>query len=174
MLVYERTPATWVQVARLVPPVGPQGYGRSIALEGDRLVVGASGDYPNYPSGGELHVYHRQAGGWVLASTHRVSDAGLYDQLGAALDIDGDRVIAGAPYDDQAGTDEGAAHIFGVDVVNGEGGGCPAMIGPVIEGPTPILRVPGCHYSGVSTALEIERRAARRRCSCSVQRRRPS
>lgn len=57
--VFERTLVGWTRVARLERPPGAAttaAFGSAIALRGDRLVVGA-------PSGGEVHVYARGAGG---------------------------------------------------------------------------------------------------------------
>ena len=92
------------------------GFGRSVALDGDALLVGA----PDTPFGGAAYVFGRDAGGpgawgefgWVDNPT------GLGDFFGQAVDLYGPTGLAGAPFADGAGGAGGSA-VGRADVLTG-------------------------------------------------------
>ena len=115
--VFERTPGTevWVETAILAPPVPDlnDGYGRSVALEGDRLVVGAHND--------SLIYCYQQAPGsgqWVETQILQISGAGSGPSLGISMSMSGGRLLVGAPgaYVNMV---RGLALIYEVDPVTG-------------------------------------------------------
>ncbi len=75
-------------------------FGRSVAVSGNRIVVGAPGqDW----SEGAAYVYTNSGGTWSKTATLQASDGTANDQFGAAVAIDGDRIIVGAPKDAPGG-----------------------------------------------------------------------
>lgn len=68
-------------------------FGRSVAIQGDRLIIGAPGDSTNSANAGSAHIYERDAlGAWIKAATLRGSFQ--HRCLGTAVDIDGDLAAA--------------------------------------------------------------------------------
>jgi hypothetical protein len=100
----------------LVRPVSPsdgntgEHFGRSVAMDGDTLVVGAPGGGDNQ---GAVYVYTRTvAETWTQTAKLTASDGADGDQLGAAVAIDGTTIVAGAPGDDNAA---GSVYLFDRD-----------------------------------------------------------
>lgn len=98
--VFEKSGASWVQVARLVGAStnASDYFGRGVDVSGDRIVVGA----PNYdsstPAGnGAVKLYEWNGAQW----TEELELLGLSmddgDTLGGAAAIDGDTVVGGSP-----------------------------------------------------------------------------
>jgi hypothetical protein len=86
-------------------------FGKSCALDGNRLAVGAFAATTARP--GSVHVYEFVAGKWVQTARLLASDGGPGDQLGNSVGISGDLVVSGAEYhDDLAGNNCGAAYLF--------------------------------------------------------------
>ena len=97
--VYEHDGAAWVETALLSPPV-PQGamrYGRSVALEGDRAVIGAPGaDVGGFAEAGEVYVYERSGGLWQLQATLQPVAPEAYAYFGDTVALDGDQLAVAA------------------------------------------------------------------------------
>lgn len=60
--VYQRTGSTWALAQTLVPSTGNSAFGASIALAGNGIVVGATGDYLHPP---QAVFYARENGTWI-------------------------------------------------------------------------------------------------------------
>jgi len=78
------------------------GFGASVAMSGNVLVVGAPAQNVVIPLGGEVFIYERTAGVWTLVKRFRLPPvpktlSGDYRRLGAAVAVDGNVVVAGAP-----------------------------------------------------------------------------
>ena len=121
VFLYERDlggPDAWGERTLLTLPGGAQAdrFGHSVALQGDTLAVGASGTDTPFSDSGSVHVYRRDFGGpdaWGrTAELHPEGGAGNED-MGLAVGLDGDVLIAGAPGADLAsGFSAGAAYVF--------------------------------------------------------------
>jgi hypothetical protein len=94
-------------------------FGISVAIDGNRAIVGApfeDGPSNNKDDAGAAYVFEwTAASGWQEAQVLRASNAGLGDQFGSSVAIDGDRAIVGAdkengPSNTKAGV--GAAYVF--------------------------------------------------------------
>jgi hypothetical protein len=78
-------------------PADRGGYGFSVSIDGDRLVVGEPFSYNN---AGRVHIYDRQPdGSWLLDTrffpNHPFNDD--HDLFGYAVELDGDFFISGSP-----------------------------------------------------------------------------
>jgi hypothetical protein len=95
------------------PPVGNgyAGFGSSVALQGQRLVVGAKTDLGFK---GAAYLYDGMSGGvFGPSSTAKWSGEASSDSFGSSVALSGDRVIVGAPNAAVAGiSSAGAAYIF--------------------------------------------------------------
>jgi hypothetical protein len=108
----ERGPFTWKSAAKFQPEPGTPGdsrYGTAVAVRGDIAVVGAPREAG---AAGVVYVYRKQAGGWVLQVRMLAPDAAPHAEFGAALALGEQRLVVGAPADDQAGQDCGAVYVF--------------------------------------------------------------
>ncbi len=119
--VYRWDGAAWVEE----PPVltasdgeAFDAFGDALALDGDVLVVGVpDDDIGGHINQGSVRVYRRTASGWSEEATLLAADGAKKDAFGRSVDVSGDVVVVGAPYDDLGPGglltgDEGSAHVF--------------------------------------------------------------
>jgi hypothetical protein len=101
--VYGRSAAGWsyTTTVRSSPPVPYAEFGVSVALEGDRLVVGALGEQSN---SGAVYVFERVGGTWSQTARLVASDSSAEALFGYSVDLEGDRVVVGSIAD--------AAYVF--------------------------------------------------------------
>ncbi len=116
-------------------------FGRSVAVSGDTIVVGApyessnatgvdgNEDNNSSSSSGAAYVFVRDGDTWTQQAYLKASNTGASDYFGSSVAIDGDTVVVGAPYEDSSATgiggsqsdnsatDGGAVYVF---VRNGE------------------------------------------------------
>ncbi len=88
------------------------GFGGSIAISGDTLVIGALG-HDN--ASGAAYLFNRPASGWQSRTEDlrlTASDASSNDCFGISVGISGSTVVAGAPYDDDRVSNSGSAYIY--------------------------------------------------------------
>ena len=91
-------------------------FGQSVAISGDRLVIGAHRDDLSAVSAGVAYVYDLPSG--MLSQTLTNPSPDLSDNFGFDVDIDGDLIVVGAYRDDGSGIrDAGIAYQF--DASNG-------------------------------------------------------
>lgn len=89
-------------------------FGYSVAIEGDTLVVGAPNDNVNgHDYHGSVSVFVRSGGVWNLQQKLVPTDGNVPFQLGGAVAISGDTIVAGASQDAAGGVaNAGAAYVF--------------------------------------------------------------
>ena len=107
---FTRTNSVWTQQQRITAADGQSfdHFGRSIALEGERLIVGAAGDVSvGQQTPGKAYVYTSSAGFW---SFQQRLMAGLNPNLfGRSVSLDGDSLIIAASQDKGS---IGAAYVY--------------------------------------------------------------
>lgn len=110
-------PDDWTFEATLVSPnpSTTDGYGRSVAVGGNIIVVSAhNADAPAFHSGAAyIFRYDPKTMQWSLEATLTATDSDSVDRFGWSVDIEGDVALIGARSDDNNGvTNAGAAYIF--------------------------------------------------------------
>ncbi|MCC7130582.1 MAG: FG-GAP repeat protein, partial [Anaerolineae bacterium] len=92
------------------------GFGYSVAISGDTLVVGAPGEDSSATgvngnggdnsaaSAGAAYVFGRSGGVWSQQAYLKASNTGAYDQFGWGVAISGDTVVVGASGEDSSAT----------------------------------------------------------------------
>ena len=113
--VFTRTGTTWTQQAKLAASDGAalDSFGRSVAIAGDTIVVGASADDDNGTNSGSVYVFTRTGTTWTEQAKLTASDGAVVDQFGFSVDIAGDTIVAGARQGDGNGiTSSGSAYVF--------------------------------------------------------------
>src|SRR6266498_4582739 len=106
--VFVRSGTGWSQQAKLTASDAAAGdiFGFSVAVTGDTVVVGASGDNM---LAGSAYVFVRSGTGWSQQAKLTASDAASGDRFGAAVGISGDTAVVGAQFGD---TIAGSAYVF--------------------------------------------------------------
>jgi len=84
-------------------------FGRSVALEGDVLVVGSPYDDPMGSDSGSAYVFRRIGSVWLPEAKLVPGDGGAGHHFGESLAISGDAILVGAPQDDVG---IGTAYVF--------------------------------------------------------------
>ena len=119
--VFRRDGMSWVQEAKLTADdaFGGDLFGWSVAISGDRIVVGARGATCGgvFNRCGAAYVYRLEGGGWVQEAKLLASDIAVGDAFGISIAIDNDRLIVGAYHNDDAcpadpDCDSGSAYLF--------------------------------------------------------------
>ena len=110
--VFRESAGTYAQVAKLTAADGATWdvFGRSVAIDGGTIVVGAYGDDP----GGSAYVLRTTDGGVTYNQVAKLTaaDAAANDWFGYSVAIDGSTVVVGSLWDDDAGTNSGSAYVF--------------------------------------------------------------
>jgi hypothetical protein len=106
--IFVRSGGSWVEEQKLVASDGARGdnFGWSVALEGDRALVGA---FAKDSSKGAAYVFVRRGSSWTQDAELIASDPSEKDQFGYSVALAGDRALVGAPGKD---ADRGAGHVF--------------------------------------------------------------
>ncbi len=106
----------WGQVEKVTASDGVKNdsFGVSVSLAGDTLAVGA-GSKDNFK--GAVYLFGRNQGGannWGQVNKVTASDGAEDDNFGVSVSLAGDTLVVGAAYgDDDAGSNSGAAYLFG-------------------------------------------------------------
>lgn len=116
--IFNRSGTTWNQSQKLIPTgsvLFGDFLGESIAMSGDTLVAGASGDQePTRANRGTVYVYTRSGGTWAQQQKLVVPDSQPSTQLGSSIATDGETIVSGALGDTPvvSSPNQGAVYIF--------------------------------------------------------------
>lgn len=116
--VFNRVAGAWQQAQVLSASDGApgDGFGYDVDIDGDLMVVGAYYSSQHGTHSGSAYVYRRVAGTWTEEAKLQASDAQAYADFGWAVAVSGQRIIIGAPYDDNQSTNgAGAAYVYDYD-----------------------------------------------------------
>jgi len=114
--VFERDGAgVWTQIAKLTASdqASGDGFGRSVAIHGTTILVGApQRDGAAGADTGAVYVFKQAGGVWNQSAVITSPTPGATDHFGAAVALSGAFALIGAPLEDAAGTNSGAAFLF--------------------------------------------------------------
>jgi hypothetical protein len=125
--IFRREGPDWIEEVRLTPEnVLPNGqFGAAVAIDGDRIVVGAEYDPIPNVNCGTAYLFQQRDGQWEQISRLVSDDCDVDDRFGADVALDGDTALIGAECDDENGKDAGAAYVFDLRRILTEGDGAP-------------------------------------------------
>jgi hypothetical protein len=111
--IFNYNGTSWVLQQKLVPSATAtyDSFGYSVAIEGDKAVVGSLGN-GNYSAKGAASVYSLAAGSWGLQQVLAASDGSLGDLFGDAAGVSGNFALVGAALGGDNGDHSGAAYLF--------------------------------------------------------------
>ncbi len=115
--IYERNaggPNQWGEVAVLRAGDGRRfdRFGRSVAIDGDTVVIGSTGDDDAGSGSGSAFIFQRIEGQWVESVKLLAEDGIGFERFGEMVAIDGETIIVGAPDQDDMGAKSGAIYVF--------------------------------------------------------------
>lgn len=106
----------WTQQAKLVASDGEaqDWFGRAVAVDDDRVLIGAKLDDNLLIHGGSAYVFVRdeETGTWTEEAKLIAYDETDFDQFGQSVALDDDTAVIGAYTDDDNGTSSGSAYVF--------------------------------------------------------------
>jgi hypothetical protein len=115
--IFEFDGAAWSETAKITPflPTGQDAFGESIALEGNRLAVGAALDDTLGLNAGAAYVYELDGDDWEPVEKITGSGGMAGDAFGGAVDLDGDVLVIGGVGSDGPPVDSGRVWVFRFD-----------------------------------------------------------
>jgi hypothetical protein len=104
----------WVEKQKFTDPNG--GLGSSVSLDGDFALIGNS-SYTIDPFGipisaGAARMYQFDGAQWNQIAFLTAPDLADGDGFGSAVAMSGGRILIGAPFDDDGGTDSGSVYAY--------------------------------------------------------------
>ena len=91
-------------------------FGVSVALDGNRVLIGAFNDSTIGVGTGQAHLFDANTG--ALLQTFDDPTVTFQDRFGTSVALDGNTVLIGAPIDDTNGSGVGQAHLFDASTGN--------------------------------------------------------
>ncbi len=92
--------------------VAEDRFGRTVAIDGETVVVGAPNNDDAGSNSGSAYVFQRSGTVWTEQVKLTASDAAGVDLFGGSVGVSGDTVVVGAIGDDDAGSRSGSAYVF--------------------------------------------------------------
>ena len=87
-------------------------FGKSVAIDGDTIVVGAFGDDEKNINSGAVYIFEKVYGSCQERAKLKALDSDVNDYFGISVAISGDTIVVGANGDEQINSNSGAAYIF--------------------------------------------------------------
>jgi len=112
--IYDWNGSQYVEVGQLTASDADyqDNFGVSVALYGNRLVVGAYREDTTGSNAGKVYIYDWNGSQYVEVGQLTASDASNEDGFGISVALHDDRLIVGAYYNDTATQDEGKVYIY--------------------------------------------------------------
>ena len=101
--VFTVTGTTWTEQAKLNPSWALAGdnFGRSVAVSGNVIVVGAPLHQARGPRAGSVFIFERSGTVWSEVAQINASDGQADDEFGQSVSISGSTIVVGTPQADK-------------------------------------------------------------------------
>ncbi len=115
--IFRAIAGKWEQEAKLIASDGADFdfLGRSVAISGDTVLVGAYADDDAGESSGSAYVFRFDGLQWNEEANLTASDASLGDRFGLAVALSNDVAVIGAAFDRDGGSYTGSAYVYRFD-----------------------------------------------------------
>ena len=112
--IFMRNGKKWTEQVKLTASDADAGdsFGGSVGISGDYAIVGSRTNDDDGTNSGSAYIFMRNGNKWPEQVKLTASDAAAGDTFGVAVAIDGETAIVGAPQNDHADSNSGAAYIF--------------------------------------------------------------
>jgi hypothetical protein len=113
-IVYRASGGDWSAEQVLLPAdvLGGDLFGSSIAVSGERILIGSPFHDDAGDAAGAAYVYRFNGFSWSQQAKLLASDADPGATFGDAVDLDGDLAVVGAPFDEEIAPLAGAAYVY--------------------------------------------------------------
>ncbi len=110
-------PTAEMNEVKLLPSDGKPGdwFGSSVLLSADLAAVGAATGDGREVDSGCVYLFTRDGSQWIERTKLMASDGERDDLFGSSLAFSGNRIVVGAPFDDETGFGTGAAYVYRYD-----------------------------------------------------------
>lgn len=117
--IFEKPLGGWTnmtETAKLTADDGGDGdaFGDSVCVFGHYLIIGAHLDNDKGSGSGSAYLFERTETGWIQREKLNARDGAFGDNFGRSVAISADYIVAGAPGDDDNGSDSGSAYTYPV------------------------------------------------------------
>ena len=115
--IFELDGGTWVETQKLTASDASAGddFGYSVALFGDRVIIGARENDDDGSNSGAAYIFDLEDDTWVETQKLTASDAAVEDRFGISVSLSVDRAIIGAYLNDDDGSNSGAVYVFDLE-----------------------------------------------------------
>ena len=110
-------------------PSADEWFGHSVAVRGDRVLVGNPQDSETDSRAGACAVFSREGDDWVHSRTLTASDAESGVLYGWDVGLDADRAVVSAMWHNGLADQAGAAYLYGGEESNGSAPGFGVLVG---------------------------------------------
>jgi hypothetical protein len=113
--IYYNDGSSWLEHQKLIAPDGNlgDGFGRSVYINEDVLIIGAPYAYGDHSYTGAVYLYKRVDNDWIFQSKILASDGVANDGFGSSVALDNSTCAIGAPEDDNfIGHNAGSVYVF--------------------------------------------------------------
>ena len=113
-IVFHKVAGAWIQVQRLTASdaVASDYFGNSVAVDGNRVVVGSYSDDDNGSASGSVYVFEWSGSAYAQTDKLLASDGAASDWFGYSVAIRANDIVVGAHNDDDYGSASGSAYVF--------------------------------------------------------------
>jgi hypothetical protein len=97
-------------------------FGWWVAVSGDVIAVGATGDDERAASAGAVYVFRYDAVSreWIEEAKLTAADADVADRFGRSVSVSGEVILVGSQFDDDIAGDSGSGYVFRFDPASGQ------------------------------------------------------
>ena len=108
----------WIEQQKLLASDGDGGehFGRSVIIEGDTAMIGATSHVHSGATGnGSVYIFQYDGSTWIEQQEFFASDGAIGDVFGDVVSLSADVALIGARFDDDNGSNSGSAYVFRFD-----------------------------------------------------------
>ncbi len=111
---FEWNGSSWVQIQKFQSSdaEATDFFGRSVALDGKRALVGAMRESEAANNAGSVYAFEWNGSSWIQSQKFQSSDIEGSDNFGFSVAVDGKRALVGAHNGDTTANNSGAAYYF--------------------------------------------------------------
>jgi hypothetical protein len=112
--VYQYNGTNWIETDKLTANDAASNdvFGDSVSLSGDVIVVGADSDDDAGLQSGSAYVFRFDGNHWIQEAKLLASDGAANDHFGRTVSVDGNIIVIGSTFDDDAGDYSGSAYLY--------------------------------------------------------------
>ncbi len=119
---YLRSGGVWAEQQKLASGDGApgDGFGWSVSVDGDSVLVGAYNGYDSLPQTTAAYVFVRQGSVWTKQQKLVANDEAPDNAFGGAVALSGDTAVVGSSLNDAVAPASGAAYVFVLEKTLGD------------------------------------------------------